>query len=79
MPAKVDNQTLVSFDSNFDRNSNKYFAEMTTWYIQEGAKRYRSVKRIIYKKKIYDWTVMYSKISEKSDVFDGFKEYVRIN
>lgn len=79
MSAKLDNQTLVSFGSNFDRNSNKYFAEMTTWYIQDGVKRYRSVKRIIYKKKIYDWTVMYSKLSDKSYIFDGFKQYVKIN
>lgn len=79
MPAKVDNQTLVSFHSNFDRKANKYYAEMTTWYIQDGIKRFKSVKRIIYKKKIYDWAVMYSNSSDKSEVFDNFKDIVKIN
>ncbi|MEH6550080.1 MAG: hypothetical protein V7744_08860 [Pseudomonadales bacterium] len=79
MSAKADNQTLVSFNSNFDRKANKYFAEMTTWFIQNEMKRFRSVKRIIYRKKIYDWTVMYSNSSEKNEVFDGFKDYVKIN
>ena len=79
MPANSDNQTVVSFSSDFDRKAGKYFAEMTTWYVQDGMKRFRSVKRIIYKKKIYDWTVMYSNSSEKIDVFDGFKDYVKIN
>jgi len=79
MPAKADNQTLVSFTSNFDRKANKYYAEMTTWYIQDGIKRFKSVKRIIYKKKIYDWAVMYSNSSDKSEVFDNFKDFVKIN
>ena len=79
MPAKVDNQTLVSFNSNFDRKANKYYAEMTTWYIQDGIKRFKSVKRIIYKKKIYDWAVMYSNSSDKSEVFDAFKDFVKVN
>ena len=79
MPAEADNQTLVSFNSNFDRKANKYYAEMTTWYIQDGIKKFKSVKRIIHKKKIYDWTVMYTNSSEKSEVFDGFKDFVKIN
>jgi len=79
MPAKADNQTLVSFNSNFDRKANKYYAEMTTWYIQGGIKTFKSVKRIIYKKKIYDWAVMYPKSSDKREVFDNFKDFVKIN
>ena len=78
-PATFDNQTVVSFSSDFDRKAGKYFAEMTTWYVKDGIKIFRSVKQIIYKKKIYDWTVMYLNRSEKSDVFDGFKDYVKIN
>jgi len=42
-------------------------------------KRFKSVKRIIYKKKMYDWAVMYSNSSEKSEVFDAFKDYMKIN
>ena len=79
MPAKANNQTLVSFNSNFDRKANKYYAEMTTWYIQDGIKRFKSVKRIIDKKNIYDWAVMYSNSSDKSEVFDNFKDFVKIN
>lgn len=79
IPAKADNQTLLSFNSNFDRKANKYYAEMTTWYIQDGIKRFKSVKRIIYKKKIYDWALMYSNSSVKNEVFDAFKDYVKIN
>ena len=79
IPAKADDQTLVSFNSEFDRKANKYFAEMTTWYVQDGMKRFKSVKRIIYKKKMYDWAVMYSNSSEKSEVFDAFKDYMKIN
>lgn len=79
MSATRDNQTVISFDSSFNRNENKYIAEMTTWFVQDGMKRFRSVKRIIHNKKIYDWTVMYSSISEKNNVFDGFKSYVKLN
>ncbi|MBR9867121.1 MAG: hypothetical protein GYB18_08470 [Oceanospirillales bacterium] len=79
MSAKADNQTLVSFNSNFNRKDNMYFAEMTTWFVQDGMKRFRSKKHIIYKKKIYEWTVMYSNSSEKIEVFDDFKDYVKIN
>ncbi|GAB3000722.1 hypothetical protein [Psychrosphaera aestuarii] len=79
VPAKADNQTLISFNSNFDRKANKYYAEMTTWYIQDGIKRFKSVKRIIYKKKIYDWAVVYSNSSDKSEVFDNFKDFMEIN
>jgi hypothetical protein len=79
MPAKADNQTLVSFSSNFNKKANKYTAEMTTWFVQDGVKRFKSVKRIIYKKKIYDWNVMYSNSFEKSEFFDAFKNFVKIN
>jgi len=74
---KYDNRKIISFSSTFKRNENIYTAIFTSSFFSEGQKRYASTKQIIYKKKVYKWTVMYSHLKDKY-IFDNYQEHCKV-
>ncbi len=68
---------IINFSSTFNQKENTYVAVYTSSYFTEGLKRYSSTKQIIYKKKVYKWTVMYPSLNDKY-IFDNNQEYCKI-
>ncbi|HIP13706.1 MAG TPA: hypothetical protein EYG73_13440 [Arcobacter sp.] len=74
---KTDGRTIINFSSIFNRKENTYIAIYTSSFFTEGQKRYASTKQIIYKKKVYKWTVVYSSLSDKY-VFDNYQIHCKV-
>lgn len=76
-PLRVDGRTIINFSSTFNRKKNTYIAIHTSSYFLEGQKRYSSTKQIIYKKKVYKWTVMYPSLNDKH-IFDDYQKHCKV-
>jgi hypothetical protein len=68
--------SISEFSSSFDRKNNIYTAEIsgTTKY----SLGYRSELIVIYKKKVYNWAVIYSDKNLKKTLFDNYKQNFKI-
>ncbi|BBN60281.1 hypothetical protein [Hydrogenovibrio marinus] len=69
---------LDEFTSIFDRKRNIYKAEFSGRYLEEGIWRYKSAIQIIYKRRVYDWSVMYPDKSLKWEYFDKYKSEFKV-
>lgn len=65
---------LLDFSSNFDRSKNIYTAIYTASFVQDGKKGYISKKYTIYKKMVYQWSVLYSNLDNRY-IFDKYQKY----
>ncbi len=74
---KVSNYNLSAFHSTFNRKKNIYEAIYNAIFYEDGIKRNISTKYIIYGKKLYKWSVIYTYDKHKN-IFDDYQNEVKV-
>lgn len=67
---------IKSFTSNFNRSKSTYTAEVYGSINSDGVQGWRGEKIIIYKKRVYHWSVTFLDQNKKSELYDKYKNYL---
>jgi flagellar basal body-associated protein FliL len=69
--------TLISYSSTLNKKQNLYILIVKSSYYLEGVKRYVSTKHLLYKKRVYRWTVTHTNVKDKY-IFDKYEAQCKI-
>jgi len=70
--------SISEFSSKFNRRKNTYTAEITGSINLDGYPGYRSQRIIIYKRRVYQWSVVYKDNRLKKQLFDKYKSDFKV-
>lgn len=70
--------SISEFASKFNKSKNTYTAEITGSVNLDGYRGYRSELVIIYKRRVYQWSVVYKDKRLKEELFDNYKSDFKI-
>lgn len=74
---KATGNNIIEFTSILDKDNKIYTAIHTSSFFYEGQKAYTSTKHIIYKDKVYRWSISYTNKNDKP-IFDNYKYKVKV-